>query len=86
MTWTSDAGVALGVALIVGGVAAIMREETMASPDGEPERRYEGTSAVTLGALWIVLGAGVLAVSLAPESTGGLIGYLRTIGRLFLGN
>jgi len=39
-----------------------------------------------LGVIWIVLGASVLVVSLAPESTGGVIGFLRTVGRLFFGN
>ena len=34
-----------------------------------------------LGILWIVLGAAVLAVTLAPESTGGVVGFLRTVGR-----
>ncbi len=86
MTWTNIVGVALGVALIISGVAAIIRQETMASPDGEPERRYEGISATTLGALWIVLGAAALAVSLAPESTGGLIGRLTTLGRFIFAN
>jgi len=86
MTWMSVAGVAFGSALVVSGAVAIARRETKASPEGEDERRYEGTSAVTLGALWIVLGASVVAVSLAPESSSGLIGHLRTIGRLFLGN
>jgi len=86
MRWTSVIGVVLGSVLAISGVLAIARQQTKASPEGEDERLYEGGSAVTLGALWIVLGASVLAVSLAPESSGGLIGLLRTIGRLFLGS
>ena len=86
MTVATVIGVMLGVGLIVSGAAAIIRRETMASPDGEVERPYEGVSAMMLGVVWIVLGAGVLAVTLAPQSTGGLIGHVRTIGRLFLGN
>ena len=82
MTVTTVIGVMLGVALIVSGAAAIVRGETWASPEGEAERPYEGISAVMLGVLWILLGASVLAVSLAPESTGGPIGFLRAIGRL----
>ena len=85
MTWTSVAGAALGFALVVSGVLAIARQQTNASPEGEDERPYEGASAVTLGAIWIILGASVLALSLAPESSGGVIGHLRTIGRLFFG-
>jgi hypothetical protein len=39
-----------------------------------------------LGAAWILLGAGVVAISLVPESAGGLVGVLRAIGRAFLGD
>ena len=82
MTLTTVIGVMLGVGLIVSGAAAIIRGETWASPEGEAERPYEGISAVMLGVVWILLGASVLAVSLAPASTQGPIGFLRAIGRL----
>ena len=77
-------GAALGAALIVAGVVAIARQKTKASPEGEDERPYEGAAAVVLGALWVVIGAGIAAVSLAPESAGGLVGLLRKFGSLFL--
>ena len=86
MSATTVIGVMLGGVLVVSGIGAIIRQETMASPDGEPEQRYEGVSAMALGVLWIALGAAVLALSLAPESTGGLIGYLRAIGRFLFEN
>ncbi len=74
----------MGAALIVAGVVAIARQKTKASPEGEDERPYEGGAAVMLGALWIVIGAGMATISLAPESAGGLVGLLRKFGGLFL--
>ncbi len=85
MTWMSVAGAAFGFALTVSGIVAITRRKTRAAPDGEDERPYQGKSAVMLGALWIVLGAGVVVASLASESSGGLIGLLRKLGRIFMG-
>ena len=84
MTWLNLAVVTLGAALGVSGVVAMARQRTMASPDGEDEQRYGGASAVVLGAIWVVLGAGVVVFSLAPESSDGLVALLRRVGRLFL--
>ena len=84
MTWLNLAGATLGAALSVSGVVAMLRQRTKASPDGEDEQSYGGASAVVLGAAWVVLGAGVVVFSLAPESSVGLIGLLRRVGRLFL--
>ncbi len=86
MAWKSLAGAALGAAFILAGFVAIARQHTRASAEGEDERPYRGASAVMLGAAWILLGAGVVAVSLAPESAGGFVGVLRAIGRVFLGD
>ena len=86
MTVTTVIGVMLGVGLIISGGLAFIRQETMASPDGENERPYEGVSAMMLGVVWIVLGASVLALTLAPESTGGPVGFLRAVGRTIFEN
>jgi hypothetical protein len=86
VAWKNLAGAALGAALILAGFVAIGRQQASASAEGEDERPYRGASAVMLGAVWILLGAGVVAFSLVPESVGGLVGILRAIGRAFLGD
>jgi hypothetical protein len=84
--WKSLAGAGLGAALIVAGIVAIARQRAKASPEGEDERPYEGGPAVMLGALWMAIGAAMTTAALAPESTGGLVGLLRSIGRILLGD
>lgn len=86
MVWRNLAGAAIGAALILAGFVAIARRQTQASAEGEDERPYRGGLAVMLGAAWILLGAGVVAVSLVPESAGGLVRVLRAIGGAFLGD
>ena len=86
MTWTNIAGAVLGAALILSGVVAAIRKKTKASADLEEDRVYEGNSAVMLGILWIVLGASIVAFSLTTESSVGIIGQLRKLGGMLLGN
>ena len=86
MTWTSVAGAVLGAALMVSGVVAAVRRKTKASAELEDDRVYEGSSAVVLGILWMVLGASIVAFSLAPESSEGVIGQLRKLGSMLLGH
>jgi drug/metabolite transporter (DMT)-like permease len=86
MTWTSIADAVLGAALIISGVVAVVRRETKASAELEDERVYEGKSAVVLGILWMVLGASFIAFSLTTESSVGVIGQLRKLGSMLLGN
>ena len=86
MTWTSIAGAVLGAALIISGVVAAVRRKTKASAELEDDRVYEGGSAVVLGILWMVLGASIVAFSLTPESSVGVVGQLRKLGSMLLGH
>jgi hypothetical protein len=73
-----------GVALIVSGVVAVVRRRARVRADGDIESStYEGGRAMLLGAVWILLGVGVLVFAFGGP--GGPTGWLYEIGGALLG-
>jgi small-conductance mechanosensitive channel len=64
---------ALGIVMLFGGWRTIIKRRTRAEG-----REYEGSSAVRLGWLWLILGILLILASVFD------IAVLKTFGRLFL--